>query len=135
MNFFALLIGNKSFFGVILLIITLAGLGIYIKVLRNNLEICEAEKIAITTRLEISQESVKNLQGAINSQNIAIEKMKTAADERAKANQAELNRAKATADTFKQQATDILKNVAPQGVPKCDAANLLINSEIQRNAK
>lgn len=132
MGFVTLLMGNKSLLGIILLVVALAGVGIYVKVLKSNLETCEAEKATISAKLEISQEAVKNLQGAINEQNIAIEKMKTAADERAKANQAELNRAQATANTFKQQATDILKNVAPQGVPKCDAANLLINSELQR---
>lgn len=132
MNFLALLMGNKSLLGIILLVMALAGVGIYVKILKSNLEICEVEKVALSAKLEISQEAVKNLQGAINEQNVAIEKMKAAADERAKANQAELNRARATANTFKQQATDILKNVAPQGVPKCDAANLLINSEIQR---
>lgn len=132
MGFLTLLMGNKSLLGIILLVVALAGVGIYVKVLKSNLETCEAEKATISAKLEISQEAVKNLQGAINEQNIAIEKMKTAADERAKANQAELNRAQATANTFKQQATDILKNVAPQGVPKCDAANLLINSELQR---
>lgn len=132
MGFFTLLMGNKSLLGIILLVVALAGVGIYVKVLKSNLEVCQQEKATISAKLEVSQEAVKNLQGAINEQNIAIEKMKTAADERAKANQAELNRAQATANTFKQQATDILKNVAPQGVPKCDAANLLINSEIQR---
>ena len=132
MGFFTLLMGNKSLLGIILLVVALAGVGIYVKVLKSNLEVCQQEKATISAKLEVSQEAVKNLQGAINEQNIAIEKMKTAADERAKANQAELNRAQATVNTFKQQATDILKNVAPQGVPKCDAANLLINSEIQR---
>ena len=132
MGFFTLLMGNKSLLGIILLVVALAGVGIYVKVLKSNLETCQQEKATISAKLEISQEAVKNLQGAINEQNVAIEKMKTAADERAKANQAELNRAQATANTFKQQATDILKNVAPQGVPKCDAANLLINSELQR---
>lgn len=132
MGFFTLLMGNKSLLGIILLVVALAGVGIYVKVLKSNLEACQQEKATISAKLEISQEAVKNLQSAINEQNVAIEKMKTAADERAKANQAELNRAQATANTFRQQATDILKNVAPQGVPKCDAANLLINSELQR---
>jgi len=134
MGFITLLMGNKNLILVGLLLAAFAGTGIYVKVLKHNIESCQQEKALISAKLEVSQEAVKNLQAAITEQNTAIDKFKSAADERVKANQVELNKAQNTANAFKQQATDIMKFVPQPGVPKCDSANSLINMEI-KNAK
>ena len=60
--------------------------------------------------------------------------MKSAADLRQSAHQAEINKAKATADTYKKQAQDLMDAKAQADKPKCDSANDLMNQEI-RNAK
>lgn len=114
--------------------IIVALLGTYIVILRGQVATCKAEKDTLTAELQVSQASVKSLQQAINDQNAAVEKLKADADAREKAGQVEIAKAKDKADTFKKQASDLLKKVAPQGVAKCDAANQLINQEI-RNAK
>lgn len=108
--------------------------GIYITILRAQLSTCEAEKKVLVAELAVSQASVKSLQQAINDQNAAVEKLKADADAREKAGLVEIAKAQATAAGFKKQAADILKRVAPQNISKCDAANQLINEELQ-NAK
>lgn len=132
MNLLMLAFKNWQLVLIVILLGIIGSYSFYVKSLKKEIDIEIDAKKTIAAKLEVSQEAVKSLQGAINEQNAAVEKMKIAADERAKANQAELNRAKVTADTYKQQATDILKNVAPQGLPKCDSANILINSELKR---
>jgi len=114
--------------------IILAAAGAYFAILRHQVSACEAEKGILVAELAISQASVKSLQGAINEQNAAIDKLKTDSDVREKAGQVEIAKAKVKADNFKKQAADILKKVAPQNITKCDAANLLINEEL-KNAK
>lgn len=106
---------------------------IYIMMLRSSLSVCEAEKNVVVAELAVSQASVKSLSAAIDEQNTAIEKLKSAADERAKKNAAEVARAKAEADTFKKKANSLIARTVPQDVSKCDAANQLFNEVI--NAK
>ncbi len=108
--------------------------GIYIAILKHQVSTCEEEKKILTAELAISQASVKSLQGAISEQNVAVEKFKSAADERAKKNEAEVVKAKVEAETFKKKASTILARVSPQNVTKCDAANQLFN-EVIKNAK
>lgn len=108
--------------------------GIYITILRSQLSSCTAEKNLLTAELNISEASVKGLQAAIVEQNTAIEKLKSAADERAKKNAEEVAKAKVIADTYKKRADDLAKRVVPQNVSKCDAANDLFN-EVIKNAK
>jgi hypothetical protein len=134
MGFLTLIMGNKNLIGIGLLLLAFAGMGVYIKVLKGNVVSCQHEKEVISAKLEVSQEAVKNLQSAITEQNTAIDKFKSAADDRVKANQVELNKAQNTANAFKQQATDIMKFVPNPAIPKCDSANTLINMEI-KNAK
>jgi len=84
--------------------------------------------------LQISQASVKGLQQAITDQNTAIDKLKSDADTRVAAHQAEIAKAKNTAELYRKQAQYLMTTQAPQDKPKCDSANNLINQEI-KNAK
>lgn len=108
--------------------------GIYIKILKVEISSCEAEKKNLVAELAISQASVKSLQAAINDQNAAVDKLKTDSDNREKAGAVEIAKAKVTADGFKKQADTLLRRVVPQNTSMCDAANQLINEEIN-NAK
>ena len=116
----------------VLMGIMLVVAGVYVALLRGNLATCEAEKKVLVAELEVSQASVKNLQIAINDQNTAIEKLKSDSDTREKSHQQEIAKAKITSESFKKQAADILKKIAPQNISKCDAANQVINEELQR---
>jgi predicted nucleic acid-binding Zn-ribbon protein len=116
----------------VLMGIAIAVLGAYIFFLRSNLQTCEAEKKTLEAELAVSQASVKGLQLAITEQNSAIEKMKTDADTREKSHQQEITKAKVKADGFRKQAADLLKRTIPQNVSRCDAANIIINEELQR---
>lgn len=107
--------------------------GVYIMMLRSSIATCEAEKNVLKAELAVSQASVKSLSAAIDEQNVAVQKLKDAADERAKKNATELAKAKAEADTFKKKAGALISRVAPQNVTKCDAANQLFNEVL--NAK
>lgn len=113
--------------------IVVAAFGVYIMMLRNNIKTCEAEKNVLVAELAVSQASVKSLSAAIEEQNTAVQKLKDAADERAKKNATELAKAKAEASTFKKNAGSLISRVAPQNVSKCDAANQLFDEVL--NAK
>lgn len=134
MGIITFLLGNKSLLISAILIIILAVAGIYVKSLKNDISLLQEEKANLKSSLIISQESVKNLQLAISEQNAAIDKMKSAADERDKASRTAIAKAKATSQLYKKRS-DVLMNSQPaSGVSKCDAANQLFNEEIQ-NAK
>lgn len=107
--------------------LTIFGSTQYIHLLRG-------ENKVIADKLEIAAESIRSLQQAVNDQNAAIDKMKADSDARAARGQAEIAQAKIKSDSFKKQAEDLMKKQTPQGVSKCDAANLWINEEI-KNAK
>ena len=132
--FIELLLKNWKLIVAILLITIIAGLGVYIKILHGDISTLNAEKQTIKAELDVSQASVKSLQIAINEQNAAVDKLKADSDAREQAHAAEIAAAKTTADTAKKKAAQLMSTVSPQNLSKCDAANELINQEIQ-NAK
>lgn len=134
MGIFTFLLANKNLVVIGILLALFAGGSIYIKVLKGNIATLTAEKSALVIELQVSNASIKILQQAINDQNTAIDKMKTDADKRQVAHQVEINKAKATSDTYKKQAQDLMDAKAQANKPKCDSANDLINLEI-KNAK
>lgn len=134
MGIFTFLLANKNLVVIGILLALFAGGSIYIKVLKGNIATLTAEKAALVIELQVSNASIKSLQQAINDQNTAIDKMKTDADKRQVAHQVEINKAKATSDTYKKQAQDLMDAKAQANKPKCDSANDLINLEI-KNAK
>ena len=134
MGLIGLILQNWQLVVIGVLLAALAGSGVYIKVIKSEVATVQAKADTLKGELEVSQASVKGLQQAIVDQNTAIDKMKADADARTAAHQAEVVKAKAVSATYKKQAEDLMKAQAPQNKPKCDAANDLINQEIN-NAK
>ena len=129
-----LLLNHKEFI-VILILLLFLGFGfMYVKVLHAENAELKTDNATLTQNLAVSNKSIETLKASITDQNTAIEKMKTAADEREKANAAIVAQAKQQAETFRQHALDILK-LKPDSTDKCKAADDLINSEILRNKK
>lgn len=116
------------------LLLALAASGVYIKILGAEVESAKAKVTVLTDKLEISETSVKTLQGTVNEQNTAITKLGTDSAARVASHQVELAKAKTTADIYKKQADDLMNRKAPQDQSKCDSANNLINEGI-KNAK
>lgn len=113
----------------------LAASGVYITVLKGQKETLIAEKEALVVALDVANGSITRLQTAIGEQNTAINKLKTDADVRERANQVEVAKAKAKAEDYRKQAADIMGKKVPQGANVCDAANMLFNEEIKKNGK
>jgi predicted nucleic acid-binding Zn-ribbon protein len=130
--FIELILKNWKLIVAIGLVAVMAGLGVYIRILHGDISTLEEKAKTAQAELEVSQASVKSLQIAINDQNTAIDKLKTDTDAREKAHAVEIAVAKTTANTAKKRAADLMASMAPQNISKCDAANQLINSEIQR---
>lgn len=131
--FLTFLLNNKNLvIGLILVAILAGGFG-YIQILKSEKAALVAEKATITTQLTESQANLKQLQNDIQTQNTAIDKLKSDADARVAAHAVEVKKAQDIANTYKQQAADLLKRQAEANVPKCDAANSLIN-EVLKNA-
>jgi hypothetical protein len=107
----------------------------YIHHLRYQVSDLRTQNSAISAALRISEGSVKTLQASIDSQNSAINRLKTDADAREQSHAAELTQAKTNADFYKKKAEDLMKRQPPQNVTRCDAANSLINEEILKNVK
>jgi len=134
MGFIGLILQNWQLVVIGVLLAALAGSGVYIKVIKSEVATVQAKADTLKGELEVSQASVKGLQQAIVDQNTAIDKMKADADARTAAHQAEIAKAKTTADLYHKQAQYLMGLQAPQNQSKCDAANDIINKELQ-NAK
>lgn len=129
-----LLLKNWQLVVIALLVASLCGVGIYVKILKGNIVALEAEKASLVTKLEVSNASIVALQKSIDEQNAAVQKFKDAADAREKVNRNEIVKAKVESANQKKRAADLMNRVIPQNVTACDAANQLFNEEI-KNAK
>lgn len=134
MGFLSVLAANKTLIIAALLVAMLAGAGVYVKVLKSDIAVLESEKVALNTKLAVSNASITALEVAINDQNAAIQKLKEHAIKRDQEGRVWTAKAKVEADDLKKKADDLMKQVPPQGVSRCDAANRLFNLEI-KNAK
>jgi chromosome segregation ATPase len=121
---------HKSFCVALILAIVIAIGCVYIKVLKEEITTVKAEKAVVVSDLAISQASVATLQTSIQDQNAAIAKLKTDADARVAAHQVEIAAATKKAESYKQQAADLMKRIANPAQSRCDAVNDLINSQI-----
>ena len=135
MNPLSFIFGNKMLIVGIIALIAFASLSGYILILRSNVAELIAEKNVVTAKLEVSNASITALQNAITEQNAAVEKLKLAAEARAKANEEELKKALQAAKTYRDKADQLIKTPRPQGVEVCTAADALINQEIQNGKK
>jgi hypothetical protein len=134
MGILTFLLSNKTLVIALILIAIIGGESFYIKIQKSHIATLQVEKKNLSDELAISVASVKSLQQAVSDQNIAIDKLKSDADARFIAHQEELAKAKTLATNYKNQAAELLKRKIPQNTTQCDAANQLINEEIQ-NAK
>jgi hypothetical protein len=128
-----LLLTHKEFF-VILILLMFIGFGfMYIKVLHAENSSLKSANATLSSELVASNNSIKDLQASVDEQNTAINNLKSAADARVQSHAVEIAAANAKAETYRQQAMDILK-AKPQTTNNCDSANDLINQEILKNA-
>ena len=130
MGFVSLLMGNKNLIIGVVLLALLAGLGIYIKILKSEVATAKAEVSVLTGQLEVSQASVKGLQASIVNQNTAIAKLKEDADARVASHQVEIAAATKTANSFRLQAQNLMNRKPLPTVNVCAATDALINEEI-----
>jgi Tfp pilus assembly major pilin PilA len=133
--FLSFLLNNKSLIAIALLLAAIAGEYVYITVLKAEKATLVAEKAQIKTMLDESQANLKQLQNDIQAQNDAIDKLKKDGDARVAKGAVEVKKAQDTAAEYKRRADELLGRKPPQNVQKCDAANLLINEEIQNAHK
>ena len=131
MGILGFLLKNKSLVMIAFLLVSLAGSVIYIKILKSDVATITAKADVLTAELRVSQASVKGLQQAILDQNTAIDKMKTEIDARLAAHQVEINKAHAIAISYKKQAQELMDSKVPPTESNCEAANILINKELQ----
>ena len=133
--FLSFLLNNKMLILVLALLAVMVGEGAYISVLKSEKNTLVAEKATITTMLTESQANLKQLQNDIQAQNTAIDVLKKEGDARVAKHAADVKAAQDTARSYKQKADDLLNSKAPANIPKCDAANILINGEIKNAHK
>lgn len=93
------------------------------------------EKNTLQTKLKECNDGAKKLVAAIETQNAAIDKLKSDATESVRRYNTELNRANATAAGFKQMADNLLKRPQDPKLNMCQNAEALINEEISRGHK
>jgi hypothetical protein len=121
---------NKSLVVGLLLLAALGGCYIYIDMLKSDAAKLIAEKNVVIVELQASQAALQGIQSAIKEQNSAVEKLKTDAEARVAAGQAEITQAKVTSELYRRKASDLMKVKPDPKLSRCDAANALINSEI-----
>ncbi len=128
------LLSHRMTVFVALLLMFIAGQGAYVSVLGSRLDLAKSQKDLLSTQLSSSRASVQQLELSLEDQNTAIEKIKSAADERVKAHAAEVQKAQQLASTYKARAEELLRKDKPNNKSSCDAVDDLINEEL-RNAK
>lgn len=134
MPFVELLLQHKEFLVIIVLLIGILLGFLYIKALHAENAKLETENSTLSANLKASNDSITTLQLSITTQNTAIDKLKTDADARVQSHAVEIATATAKADTYRNQALDILR-LKPSNPDQCKAANDLVNNEILKNGK
>ncbi len=122
-------------YGSIVFVLVIIGLVGWIKILEAEKESLSARNETLTNNLRVSNLSISDLKNSIRSQNIAVDKFKTEADDRVKKNEVEKLKAMADASTEKRKAAELLKRTAAANVDRCTAADLLIMEEIENATK
>jgi peptidoglycan hydrolase CwlO-like protein len=131
------LLNHKALFFIVWLSCVIVGQGIYIKLNINEVKLLKSEKLVlvaekdtIKAHLEISQTMAKNLQSSVNEQNAAINKLKSDSLAREQEHKIKIAQANEKANKYKKEAEEIMKRQPPQNLTKCDAANQLVNTEL-----
>ena len=131
--FLTFLLDNKQSVIIIFMLAALIATAGYTNVLQSQKAALVAEKATLNTQLAESQANLLQLQSNIQAQNTAINAMKKEADDRVAKHATEVKQAQVVAQSYKQQAEDLLARQSNTTVSKCDAANSLIN-EVLTNA-
>ena len=134
MPFVELLLQHKEFLVIVALLIGIMMGFLYIQTLHAENAKLETDNATLSANLRASNDSIVTLLASITTQNTAIDKLKADADARVQSHATEIAAANAKAETYRQQALDILR-LKPSNPDQCKAANNLINSEILKNAK
>lgn len=132
--FLGFLLQHKELIIILLLSLGIAASSGYIKILHNKNEALKSDNIVLRSNLDASNNSIKLLQDSISQQNEAVEKLKSEADQRVQSHAIEISAANSRAQTYKEQAQNILKSI-PNSQDKCKSADNLINNEILKNVK
>ena len=130
MNIVSFLLSNKNLMIFTLLSAITISIGIYIKILKSELVVAEAEHKALSVELEVSQTSMKNLRAMVDVQNNAVEKLKSDSGVRQLAHNKEIIYAKTTSDILYKQSQYLMNLSLPPNETSCNAANNIINSEV-----
>lgn len=105
--------------------------GIYVKILKDENLVLVAQNQTLTTKLQVSNNSITVLQKSINDQNTSIQSLKTDAVNQLIENQIALNKANQDAQSYMNQAMIILNKKENTNISSCQSANDLINQEIK----
>lgn len=132
MGILTFILSNKKLIGIAIIAIAIFSTLIYVKSLKSDIEVLEAEKASLILKLEVSNASIAALQKSIDEQNAAVEKFKADADAREKAGIAAVARAKAESAVSKKKAETIITAKIPEGKTVCEAADDLFNQEIKK---
>jgi preprotein translocase subunit SecF len=114
-----------------ILLIALAGSGIYAKMLNSDIDKLKAEKETLTIKLQVSNASIDTLRKSIYEQNSMVEKFKADAVVREKASRNEIVKAKVESANQKKRAEDLMTREIPKDTTACTAANELFDEEIK----
>jgi Tfp pilus assembly protein PilN len=128
------LLANWKLVIIAVLVAFFASTVVYMRTLKSNIAVLEAEKTSLVVKLEVSNASIAALQSVITEQNLAVEKFKEDAETRAKAAQGRIAKAKIESSNQQKKAATIMNRAIPKDSTACDAANHLFNEEI-RDAK
>jgi len=124
------LLGNKYIIAGILLSVLGIGSIVYINSLKNKVVDLQNKNTNLTILLNISEASVANLRTSIDEQNLAVQKLKDDAILREKNGAEALAKARLETEIGKKRSISIMAAKIPVGKSACDAANDLINAEI-----
>ena len=124
------LLWNKYVIEIILVITAICGVYVYIESYKLKIASLSAENATLTANLTSAKLSIANLESGIKTQNDAVAKLQQDSETRLANNAIEVQKAQTTASVYKQQAATLLKQTVKPGVSKCDAADQLINGEL-----
>ena len=128
------ILGNKYVIIFIVLSVAIGGCFLYKEYLDHKIDTLTTENAALTQDVQLDKETIANLQQSITNQNAAVQKLQADAAARLANNAVAVQQAQITADAYKKQAAALLAQTHAVNVSACDAANSLINGEIN-NAK
>ena len=118
-----------------LLLLTIGVMAGYMGIVKKDRDAAVALSNSLRTELGISQQSEKNLEAGIKTQNGAVDTFKTDADKRLASRQVDIAKANVTATAIKKHGADILATLPMADTTACVNANTLFNQELANVVK